>query len=160
MAYSNGCYEVEKWNFVIRWSKLTQLGVRIWFLAITAVFVQNLAHYWFRVAILGSKKVILAQKAMVHYVVTIMIRTPSWCFSVILWYRLSKYAIWKKSVTCYNFTLVRSIRKLVLRKRVTRYNTLEIHIASRVRVSVVHSNLFTGKWKLLKFLVKTLIKDL
>ncbi len=97
MAYSNGCYEVEKWNFVIRWSKLTQLGVRIWFLAITAVFVQKLVHYWFRVAILGSKKVILAQKAMVHYVVTIMIRTPSWCFSAILWYRLSKYAIWKKN---------------------------------------------------------------
>ena len=56
---------------------------------------------------------------MVHYVVTIMIRTPSWCFSVILWYRPSKYAIWKKSVTCYNFTLVRSIRKLVLKLSVS-----------------------------------------
>ena len=105
MVCSNGCHGVEKRNLVIKWSKLIQLDVQISFLTIMALFVQKLVHSWCRVANLGSKNVILAQKRMVHCTVTIMIGTPSWCFSVILWYRLPKYALWKKSVTCYNFML-------------------------------------------------------
>ena len=73
---------------------------------------------WTTISLYGSKFWVkncdFDQKRVVYCLILIAVGNLSLCFSIIPCYELPKYTVWKKSVRCYNQTLVRSLRKLVL----------------------------------------------